>query len=233
METFRLASYNVHGGIGLDGRFDPDRTSAVLHELRADVIALQEVTMGDGTDPGLLARLAGGVGLHATRGPVMKRGPYEYGNAVLSRYPVDSVTLVDLSVPGHEPRAAMDMELRVHGRPFRLINTHLGLSPFERRLQGLRLLALLGDAFHHPSALAGDLNGWFLARGPWVELRRRFGDQGLAPLTFPVFRPVVALDRIWVYPASVRGPATVHVSPTARVASDHLPVRVDIRLPVT
>ena len=38
-----FASYNIHKGVGLDRRRDPDRILSVIEELDADVIALQEV----------------------------------------------------------------------------------------------------------------------------------------------------------------------------------------------
>ena len=37
-----FASYNIHKGVGLDRRRDPERILAVLREIDADVIALQE-----------------------------------------------------------------------------------------------------------------------------------------------------------------------------------------------
>ncbi|GKS58055.1 hypothetical protein YTPLAS18_15820 [Nitrospira sp.] len=231
MRTFRLATYNIHNGRGVDGRYDPARTAIAIKELGAQVVALQEVTTSSASGVSLLAHLAEATGLHPLPGPVMKRGEREYGNGLLTEFPVSHVTNVDLSLPGHEPRGAMDIEMTIDGSPFRLINTHLGLSPFERRAQGRRLLKLLGEAFLRPTALVGDLNGWFLTRGPWVEIRRKFGDRHHAPRTFPVFRPVAALDRIWVYPHSIRGVARVHVSPVARVASDHLPLVTNITLP--
>ena len=38
-----FVSYNIHKGVGLDRRRDPERIVAVLREIDADVIALQEV----------------------------------------------------------------------------------------------------------------------------------------------------------------------------------------------
>ena len=38
-----LVSYNIHSGIGTDGRFDLHRVAEVLSEIDADIIALQEV----------------------------------------------------------------------------------------------------------------------------------------------------------------------------------------------
>ena len=49
-----VASYNVHKCIGRDGKFDPDRICRVIHELRADVVALQEADSRFGERTGLL-----------------------------------------------------------------------------------------------------------------------------------------------------------------------------------
>ena len=40
----RVATYNVHACVGTDGRHDPDRVAAVIAELDADIVALQEFT---------------------------------------------------------------------------------------------------------------------------------------------------------------------------------------------
>src|SRR5258708_2483299 len=41
-----VATYNVHGCIGGDGRLDPERVAIVIRELDADIVALQEVDAG-------------------------------------------------------------------------------------------------------------------------------------------------------------------------------------------
>ncbi|MEP0560820.1 MAG: endonuclease, partial [Qipengyuania citrea] len=37
-----FASYNIHKGVGLDRKRDPERILSVLHEIDADIVALQE-----------------------------------------------------------------------------------------------------------------------------------------------------------------------------------------------
>ena len=60
-----VASYNVHKCVGTDGRFDPERTFRVIHEIDADVVALQEADRRFGNREGLLdlARLERETGL--------------------------------------------------------------------------------------------------------------------------------------------------------------------------
>lgn len=229
MTAFRLVSYNIHGGIGWDRRFDIDRTLGVLRETEADIIALQEVRIFGPDGSPLLSRLVGGTGLMPISGTVMDHDGNPYGNAVLTRFPIKRVGRVDLSIRGHEPRGALDVELLCHQSPFRLINTHLGLSPWERRAQGQRLQEHFGTDFPLPTALVGDLNGWLLWSGALAQLRRRFNG-GPTLATFPVPHPLIGLDRVWVHPASILTGLRVHVSDLSRAASDHYPLVAEVDL---
>jgi len=65
------------------------------------------------------------------------------GNAVLTRRKVLAVRHHDWSWPGHEPRAALDVEVEAGGKPVRVIVTHLGLKPYERRFQVGKILSLV------------------------------------------------------------------------------------------
>ena len=42
-DRLRIATYNVHSGVGVDRRFRPQRIVDVIDELDADIVALQEV----------------------------------------------------------------------------------------------------------------------------------------------------------------------------------------------
>jgi endonuclease/exonuclease/phosphatase family metal-dependent hydrolase len=218
-----LATYNVHDCIGRDGRFNPERIAAVLQELDADAVALQEVHWHPGKARHLLDDFASRLGCTALAGPTLLHERGHYGNAVLSRLPVLNVQRIELSVPGREPRGALEAMLGSSHGTLHLIATHLGLKPAERRLQMQRLLA-------HPApraaahVLLGDLNEWFLPGRPLRWLRSRFG-RTPAPATYPARWPLLALDRIWVEPRSLLLELRPHASPLARVASDHLPLR--------
>jgi len=228
----RVASYNIHACVGADGRCDPARIAAVLREIDADVIGLQEVDARPGeTDTAMqMHYLAAALGLHGIAGPTLHRfGGHYYGNALLTRRPVLEVRHIDLTVYSREPRAALDVDLDIDGSPVRVIVTHLGLLPGERRRQVRRLLDRLGGNGSELVVLCGDINEWFAIGRPLRWLHARLGrTDGVA--TFPAVFPVFALDRIWVHPRGRMAGLTAHASPEARLASDHLPVLADLRL---
>ena len=223
MPRLRVATYNVHRAIGSDGRTDPQRILGVLREVDADVYALQEVEAhDDGSD--MLAWLGAELGFQAIPGTTLKRHDGHFGNGVLSRCPVRDKRITDLSWRGREPRGAIAVDLDCDGGVcLRVVATHLGLRPAERRDQVQRLLHLLRERPDDHSVLLGDLNEWFLWGRPLRRLHRHFKETpSLA--TFPSFAPFLALDRIWTHPRRMLAEMRVHKSPLARRASDHLPL---------
>lgn len=220
--TLRVASYNVHRCIGTDGRHDPDRVAAVIRELAADVVGLQEVSCrrsAGGIDQ--LVHLARATGLEPIAGPTVCGPDHDVGNALLTSRPVLAVRRVDLSFGRREPRGALDVTLDAHGERVQVVVTHLGLRAAERRRQVASLLELLDGADR--LVLLGDFNEWFPAAAALRRVHATLG-QGLAVRSFPSRRPLFALDRIWVWPRLALAGFGAHVSPLARVASDHLPV---------
>jgi endonuclease/exonuclease/phosphatase family metal-dependent hydrolase len=201
----------------------------VLAEIDADVIALQEVEAHDsGAD--MLAWLGEQTGFAAIAGTTLLRHDGHYGNGLLTRLPIRDKTLCDLSWRGREPRGAIAADLDVDGaEPLRIVATHLGLRPAERRDQVTRLIKLFTDVPRERAVLLGDLNEWFLWGRPLRRLHRYF-KQTPHVATFPSFLPVLALDRVWTHPRSLLTRLRVHSSPLARVASDHLPLVATIEV---
>ena len=231
--VLRVVSYNIHGGVGGDGHFVPNRIVEVLREIDADIIALQEVeSRTTGFD--MLEFLAGALSLHAIAGPTLLTANGDYGNGVLTRLPILNKRRIDLSFPQREARGAIDAELRAAAAfdapALRLIATHLGLHPAERRAQVQQLLTVFEHDRALPTVFMGDVNEWFLVGRPLRWLHRHFA-RTPSPATFPSRFPLFALDRIWVQPRSLLKTLHVHRSPLARVASDHLPLVATLCIP--
>ena len=225
----KLVSWNLHRCIGRDGKMSAERCAAVLREIDADMIALQEVESRPGQRSDMLAYLAQQTGCTAVAGTTMTREDTHYGNALLTRLPLETVRRHDLSVPGREPRAALDVDIvGEHGR-LQLVATHLGLRPSERRYQVRQLLQFFDTEGNDVVVLAGDLNEWFLWGRPLRLLHRIFPDTPHRR-TWPTHPPLFALDRVWVHPRRALRGLKVHRSAIARMASDHLPLVAEIDL---
>ena len=230
-EVFSAVSYNIHQCVGLDGRCDITRIARILSGLNTRLIGLQEV----GTDPQGTAHslqmeyLAKSTGLHAISGITLMRQAGPYGNVLLTGWRVLRSRLIDLSVPGREPRGAIDAELDIAGQTVRVVVTHLGLKAFERRYQVLRLLEALSQGQHRFIVVLGDINEWILRSRRLRWFYNRFGKPP-APRTFPSRWPLFALDRIWVLPREALLDVRAQATTLTRVASDHLPIRAVIAL---
>jgi len=222
-----VATYNVHRCVGRDGCYDSARILDILGDLDADVIALQELEWQPEEALSLLHAFATYLNYHSIAGPTLLQQTGHYGNAILTRLPIQNVIRHDLSVAGREPRGALDVGLVYAGMPVRVVATHLGLQPAERRTQIEQLLVSFDPHDPISTIFMGDLNEWFLWSHPLRRLREHFGNSP-APGTFPSGFPMLALDRIWVKPRERLLDLAVPNNLRVRQASDHLPLRAVI-----
>jgi endonuclease/exonuclease/phosphatase family metal-dependent hydrolase len=227
-----IASYNIHKCIGLDGQFDPNRTMAVIQEIGADVIALQEVDRRFGDRAGLLDLQA----LERASGlvPVPLNGTRSshgwHGNLVLIRDGTVTGTH-QIALPGVEPRGALIVDLTLAAGPLRIIAAHLGLLRHSRANQVAAILSVAEPEDGRPTLIVGDLNEWRLGkRSSLRALKPTFGPLQAAVASFPSRFPVWSLDRILANPHCMVSQIEVHDTPLARAASDHLPIKAVISL---
>jgi endonuclease/exonuclease/phosphatase family metal-dependent hydrolase len=224
----RIATYNIHRGRGLDGRERLDRILAVLAEVGADVVALQEVFQAQAW------ALAEATGMAVAFGPTRRLPQGLYGNVCLTRLPLVAHRRYNLTCQPFEPRGCLQADVDVgHGEPLHVLNVHLGLG-YRERIRQVRMLASIAAraVLPGPRVVLGDFNEWFNGRASDL-LRAEFGHptgrrRRLATHPSPI--PVFPLDRIYHDPVVrlVRG--GVHRSRLARVASDHLPAYADLVL---
>ena len=243
----RVLTYNIHRAIGLDRRFRLDRIADILYHHDADLVLLQEVDDGARRSKRLdlakqLAQLVDYP--HYAVGHNVRLRSGRYGNATLSRFKIERERNIDLTIGKRKRRGCQHTTLRVEKRPghphrIEVFNLHLGLSPKERTQQVGRLVK--SDEFksltpERPCIVAGDFNDWRSMLHPIFTQILDFhcatqGDEELngAIRTFPSFSPTAGLDRLYY-----RGLRVVHARRcrlrASRVASDHLPVIVDLDL---
>lgn len=238
---FRAVTYNIHKCVGgLDRRYDPVRTADVIRHHGADVVLLQEVAQGAPKfgNERQVERLGDLLEMRhrAYFTNVKKFGNGgEYGNAILSRFPLTAVENIDVTIPPKKRRCVLHARLRIKtgpgkSRSLHVFNLHLGLSGIERRLQLQKFLASHPFAGLHartPVLIAGDFND------VWGNLGRLLAPHGFRSVakphrSFPAIRPLRALDSLYV-----RGDLNLNgLQPSrlklARVASDHLPLVADL-----
>lgn len=233
--TLRLLTYNVHGCIDCGGVYDFEAILQVLSEIDADVVALQEVYDEAPEDRQFLKALKrtpypfieyGRTLMHESRGA--------YGNVLLSKWPLEEVERLDISVPDAEPRGAIRAQVALPRARIDLTATHLGLGAKERGAQIERLMShwklpQRPRSRRRPFVLMGDLNEWRFGFNILFRLNR-----SIAPTpylrTFPAAWPAFALDRIYLRPISLLQDLHVVDTPLARHASDHLPLVADLAL---
>ncbi len=221
-----FASYNIHKAVGLDRRRDPERILAILREIDADVIALQETDRRFGRRAAVLPRAA--IAAHTPWQLVpLAMTPDSmgwHGNALLVRKGIDVVSAEPVALPTLEPRGAVCAELCIAGRRLRVVGMHLDLSGLHRRRQLRAILAHLGQRdCDDPAVLLGDFNEWSTQRGSLREFGRAW--QVLAPgRSYPARRPLAQLDRIVISRGWDVLDIGVHHSVLSARGSDHLPV---------
>ena len=239
--NLRVMSYNVHSCVGSDLRLNPERVLRIIEQWAPDILALQELDIGQsrtrGLDqPGFFARNTS-MNLHFV--PARGNGDEHYGNAILTRWP--SRLLRSGCLPRlHdvcEPRAAMWVAVDTPLGELHLLNVHLGL---QRRERGMQAEALLGPEWLTDprcgslAILCGDLNAT-PGSAVYTNVNQRMNDVqnafGGAPrATFPALWPLVRIDHVFVSPALRVVNVAVPASLQARLASDHRPIVADVAL---
>jgi endonuclease/exonuclease/phosphatase family metal-dependent hydrolase len=243
--TVRIVTYNVHSCIGMDGKVSPERIARVIARCEADVVALQELDLERPRTGGVdqAHRIAQILDMDFHFHPALHVEEERYGDALLTRLPLRMVRAAALpglrTQPWLEPRGALWAAVDVDGVALQVINTHLGLLPRERKLQ---MDALLGEEWlghpqcQSPRVLCGDFNA--LPGSAWYRrVRSRLKDAQMVlerhrpKATFFGRLPTARIDYVFVDPELDVVAVEVPNNELARLASDHLPLVVEIRIP--
>jgi endonuclease/exonuclease/phosphatase family metal-dependent hydrolase len=231
--TLRVLSYNIHHGEGTDHNIDLPRLAKVIANAKPDLVALQEVDDGCNRSGRVnqTAELARLTGLHGKFGKQLDYDGGHYGQAILSRYPIDELTVHWLpGKPDRERRIAVEARLKVGDTGVSFISTHLHHQRSDFREQQAAKLNELFGKVNRPVILAGDLNAEPDA-SPLDVLRERWtvATAGRSLLTYPSVKPATQIDFVLCRPAKRFRMVESRVIEEV-LASDHRPILAVVEL---
>lgn len=212
--------------MGPDGRHDLDRMLSLVRRADPDVLALQEIdsrrTPGAEHPIAMLKRVLGHHGIAAA---AITTPDGDYGQVLLSRWPMTNTEVHDISVSGREPRRAITAVVNAPAGQLFVLATHLGLKFVERRHQ-CRQVAALTTLSTLTTVAIGDFNDWMWPGSVQNVLARKLPGR-TRHRTFPAHFPLLKLDRIYCRPASAL--VSSRIDAAASAISDHLPIVAEIR----
>jgi endonuclease/exonuclease/phosphatase family metal-dependent hydrolase len=225
--TFKIMSYNIRNGVGLDKITDYNRIASVIRRIDADVVALQELDSATARSKGVvvLNELAERTKLFATYSASIDFQGGKYGVGMLTRE--KPVSWKKLALPGREEKRSL---LIVELKAYVICCTHFSLTA-EDRLSSIELMEEATKGYSKPVFLAGDLNAepgsealirlctnWSLLSNP-------------KELSFPADLPKRCIDYILVRNDQQKRVRLLETSVEKEpVASDHRPVWVQFSL---
>lgn len=155
----RVMTFNIRHGKGLDGRVNLDRIVSDIEHGDPDIVALQEVDRFHirSKFKDQVNILMKALDMDAYFSPsIYHYGFAEYGNALLSKYPLYNRKIEYL--PGiKERRALLSAQVKIGNVEVTVFTTHLGVLEEEREMQ----MPIILDKLHEvkgPAIFLGDLN---------------------------------------------------------------------------
>ena len=223
-------TYNIHHGAGADGLVDLQRIADVILSVNPDLVALQEVDRfvertARMDQAEILAELTG-LEMHFGFADHYQGG--DFGNLILSKYPVDSLRLHPLPGPPGETRVLMEAKLHIpYGEeqlPVTFMATHLETIEAPRIAAAALISAVIPASPAHLYILGGDLNATPAAPTMDTLATKLVNPTAADPVhTFPATNPSRQIDYL-LY----QGPASWRIarvySLDAPISSDHAPL---------
>jgi len=238
-----LMSYNVHGCAGMDGCISTERIARVIARFNPDIIALQELDVGRLRSGKIdqVEMIARKLEMKFHFHPAFRWKDEQYGNAILSKYPmalIKSGSLPRSADKGrqYEPRGVLWVSVEFEGKKIQVFNTHLSLWPHERDLQVDALLSeqwLQHPDCRGPVVLCGDFNA--LPRSAvYRKICHELRDSqailvGHRPRsTWFGQYPVGRIDYVFINNDFHVRSITVPRTDMEKIASDHLPLITEL-----
>lgn len=229
----KVITFNIHHGKGTDGKLNLNRIAEAVEEREADFIALNEVDRyyskrSDYADQ--VSWLAERLKMQSAFGAAitLKQKDIDtvrqYGNVLLSRYPIVSEINHPMDFGSMEGRTLLETDVLMNERRLKMYVTHLSLSPRSRNKQ-IDFIAGKIMEEHTPVIIAGN---WNMKPGgkAWRKIAGIVQDCYVAAKTscktFPSLRPIMQID--YIFTSRNIDVASVEVIKKIPAASDHLPL---------
>jgi endonuclease/exonuclease/phosphatase family metal-dependent hydrolase len=243
----KVLSYNIHKGFdGLGANFVLHKIRQALRDTKCDILFLQEV-VGENIrhkqsiklwpTQSQFEFLADEFWPHFSYGQNAVFSGRDHGNAILSRFPIEKISNLDISNNRWERRGLQHAQVRIPelgNLLVNLFNTHLDLFEFNRRKQVKKIISQVKPYIDksEPIILAGDFNDWthnmcrdIQKQLPCIEAFESL--YGECPNTFPNRIPFLSLDRIFLYKFNPIHGNVFSSKPWSHL-SDHLPLFLEI-----
>ena len=236
----RVLTYNIHKGFHhLKRKRVLHLMKEAIHDVHADLVFLQEVLGLDiQENHSQLEYLADDLWHHHAYGKNAISSLGHHGNALMSKYPIESFENIDISTNQLERRGILHATIRIpeiHAS-IHALSIHLGLLEAERRSQIRRVCHRIYRMIHRhePVVMGGDFNDWRERASPIFEKRLDVHEAykqvtGEHARTFPIWMPTLRLDRIYTRGFSVQEVRVLTGSPWNRL-SDHVGLYAELAL---
>lgn len=235
----KVLSYNIHHGVGLDDALSLERIAQVIEGAGATIVGLQEVDRyfsersNFEDQASILANLldyeytfGGNLQFEPAAGQVENR---QYGNAILSKYPIIESENIHLNSFGNEQRGLLRATVNINGELINIFNTHLELDPTARMAQVKQLIEIT-SSYSGPKVLMGDFNTEPQSEELQLLLQHTNFTDSFSTIenanTFPANNPATRIDFIFTS-------SQIHNSNQQVIhqdASDHLPIVTKLTL---
>lgn len=252
-KTVTVMSYNIRYGRGTDFKVDLDRIIRTIREADADIIGMQEVDKETSRVNGIDSAkyIAEKLGMNYVYGPNIAVGGGEFGNAIISRYPINFFKNYRLSwQTGHEYRGFLLAKIKVEDRNIYFASTHLTHKNAKLRIEQVKDILKITRQLTDPLIIVGDFNARAVTI-PIMLMNREYNDAHSlykmvadyrnlsyedmfdSKYTFSSTNPNCRIDYIFlsddlILDTEIEG--AFQVLPSE--GSDHLPVVAKVKLPV-
>ena len=232
--TIRVMTYNIHHAEGMDGNINLDRIANLINSYRTNFVGLQEVDRHANRSNNLdmvleLARLTG---MYWAFGKNLELNNGDYGNAILSSYPIlDQKNRNYKMVKSSERRGLLQVLAKFENKEIVFMNTHIDhcIDDKESISNAEEIKESINSHGNTPVIVCGDFNK--TPESPMIKEMEfdltnvsNFGDQSF--LTYPSSNPETQIDHIFT-----SKDWKIHsVEIPQSLASDHLPLVAEISL---